>query len=116
MKNLETIKLSPQDVAKAWLSNRGMAKEWCVDMIDTWDNSEIEICYSIGFHGNGTTGYYEFYDSDTAGNEHYGEGYLEFTGIEFTGYDGCFCIPFEICKKLQEMGFDCTEMMRIERD
>lgn len=55
-------------------------------------------------------GYFEFYDLETGGESWYAEGRLEIENKVITGYDGVFELPEFLQKKLQEIGYDCSEL------
>lgn len=51
---------------------------------------------------------FEFYDTDTGGDEWYAEGGLWFEGKELVDYDGVFALPAEIINILEKAGYDCS--------
>lgn len=55
-------------------------------------------------------GYFEFYDDETGGDHWYAEGGIWFQGTTVTDYDGVFALPRFIIKKLQEWGYDTSEV------
>lgn len=55
-------------------------------------------------------GFFEFFDTETGGDEWYAEGGIWFEGTKVTDYDGVFSLPPFITKKLQEWGFDTSEV------
>lgn len=74
------------------------------------EQKDIELNVTIGIHKNGQSGWFELYDEESGGDEWYAEGGLELDGLSVTGYDGVFALPVCIIKKLQEMGYDTTEI------
>lgn len=68
------------------------------------EQENIELSVTIGIDGE--TGWFEIYDTDTGGDEWYGEGGLWFEGKHLTDYDGVFSLPICIVNKLKELGYD----------
>jgi len=64
---------------------------------------DIEVC--IGVQETTCSGYFEFYDINSGGEEWYAEGSLEFSGMVLNGYDGIFELPNFIIDKLKELGY-----------
>ena len=73
------------------------------------EQKDIELNVTIGIHDD-ESGWFELYDEESGGEEWYAEGGLELDGLSVTGYDGVFALPMCIIEKLQEMGFDTTEI------
>lgn len=73
------------------------------------EKENIELNVTIGIHDD-ESGWFELYDEESGGDEWYAEGGLELDGLSVTGYDGVFALPVCIINKLQEMGFDTTEI------
>ena len=68
----------------------------------------IELSVTIGIRDTDVSGWFELYDTETGGDEWYGEGGLWFEGKELTDYDGVFSLPGCIINKLKELGYDTT--------
>ncbi len=73
------------------------------------EQKDIQLNVTIGIHDD-ESGWFELYDEESGGEEWYAEGGLELDGLSVTGYDGVFALPMCIIEKLQEMGFDTTEI------
>jgi len=73
------------------------------------EQQDIQLNVTIGIHDD-ESGWFELYDEESGGEDWYAEGGLELDGLSVTGYDGVFALPVCIIKKLQEMGFDTTEI------
>lgn len=73
------------------------------------EKENIELNVTIGIHDD-ESGWFELYDEESGGEDWYAEGGLELDGLSVTGYDGVFALPVCIINKLQEMGFDTTEI------
>jgi hypothetical protein len=73
------------------------------------EQKDIQLNVTIGIHDD-ESGWFELYDEESGGEEWYAEGGLELDGLSVTGYDGVFALPVCIINKLQEMGFDTTEI------
>lgn len=50
---------------------------------------------------------FEFYDTETGGDEWYAEGGLWFKGKELVDYDGVFELPTEVISILEKGGYNC---------
>jgi hypothetical protein len=70
--------------------------------------NNIELSITIGIDETDGTGWFELYDTETGGDEWYGEGGLWFDGKELTDYDGVFALPVCVINKLKELGYDTT--------
>tara|TARA_R110000803_G_scaffold172017_3_gene234922 strand:- start:35 stop:265 length:231 start_codon:yes stop_codon:yes gene_type:complete len=70
-------------------------------------NSEdsVELDVTVGLNDNGESGWFEFYDEVSGGEDWYAEGGLEFDGKELVGYDGVFELSDFIINKLIELGY-----------
>ena len=68
------------------------------------EQSGIELEVTIGIDDE--SGWFEFYDTETGGDDWYAEGGLWFEGKELTDYDGVFALPVCIIEKLRELGYD----------
>jgi hypothetical protein len=70
-------------------------------------NSEdsVELDVTVGIHDGGESGWFEFYDEESGGEDWYAEGCLEFDGKELVGYDGVFELSDFIIAKLVELGY-----------
>lgn len=69
----------------------------------------VKLHCTIGIN-EPTYGWFEFYDSETEGEEWYAEGGLWIDGKKITGYDGVYAIPLCITDKLKELGYDVSEI------
>lgn len=70
------------------------------------EQSGIELLVTIGITEEDEYGWFEFYDTETGGDDWYAEGGLWFEGKVLTDYDGVFALPVCITDKLRELGFD----------
>jgi len=76
----------------------------------TFTNDKNTLEFTIGFHNETKqTGWFEYSDIKTGGNNIYEEGGLWFDGLKLEDYDGVYELRVEILNKLKEMGFDVTE-------
>ena len=71
--------------------------------------NNIELQVSIGINSD-DYGWFEIYDIESGGEEWYAEGSLEIQGMAVVGYDGVFALPVCIMEKLEEMGYDVSEI------
>lgn len=58
----------------------------------------------------GERGSFELHDIETGGNQWYAEGGLWFDGKTLIDYDGVFSLSPAIIDKLEEKGYDVSEM------
>ncbi len=72
------------------------------------EENNIELSVEIGI--NGEDGWFELYDIESGGDEWYAEGGLWFDGKTLTDYDGVFALPKCIEDKLEELGYDLSEI------
>jgi len=56
-------------------------------------------------YGSVTSGSFEVYDTDSAGDEYYGEGGLWFRDNILVDYDGVYSLMPQVVKKLKALGF-----------
>lgn len=70
------------------------------------EQSGVELDVTIGITEEDEYGWFEFYDTETGGDDWYAEGGLWFEGKVLTDYDGVFALPVCITDKLRELGFD----------
>jgi hypothetical protein len=73
------------------------------------EHSDVKLHITIGINSD-DYGWFELYDEETGGEEWYAEGGLWFDGKVVTEYDGVFCLPDSIVKKLVELGYDVSEV------
>jgi len=73
------------------------------------EQNDIELQVTIGINSD-DYGWFEIYDVETGGDEWYAEGGLELEGMAVMGYDGVFALPRCIIEKLEEMGYDVSEV------
>lgn len=76
-------------------------------VIDEQENVVLKV--TIGINSD-TYGWFEFYDEESGGAEWYAEGSLQFKDNELTGYDGVFCLSDFIVDKLEEIGYNVSDM------
>ncbi len=72
------------------------------------EQNDIELQVTIGIDFE--RGWFEIYDIESGGEEWYAEGELEIDGMAVVGYDGVFALPVCIIEKLEEMGYDVSEI------
>ena len=70
--------------------------------------NNIELQVTIGIDSE--RGWFEIYDIESGGEEWYAEGSLEIQGMAVVGYDGVFALPVCSMEKLEEMGYDVSEI------
>jgi len=73
------------------------------------EENNIELSVEIGIKDDGD-GWFELYDIESGGDEWYAEGGLWFDGKTLTDYDGVFALPKCIEDKLEELGYDLSEL------
>ena len=71
------------------------------------DNIKLNV--SVGINSE-DYGWFEIYDIESGGNNWYAEGGLQIEGKAITGYDGVFALPVCVTKRLNELGYDTTEV------
>jgi|688.fasta_scaffold25578_6 hypothetical protein len=76
-------------------------------VLHSQDQVTLEV--TIGFN-NAERGWFELYDIESGGNKWHAEGMLCFTDKVLTEYDGVFELLPCILDKLEELGYDCSEM------
>lgn len=76
-------------------------------IINAQDSVQLQINIGINEHNHG---YFEFFDVETQGDEWYAEGGLWLDGKRVIQYDGVFALPTCITEKLEELGYDCSEV------
>lgn len=75
----------------------------------TFTSDKLE--FTIGFHDETKqTGWFEYSDIKTGGDNIYAEGGLWFDGHELVDYDGVYELPVEILDKLESLSYDVSEM------
>ena len=75
-------------------------------VIDSQKDSTIEFIVKV----EGERGSFELYDIETGGERWYAEGGLWFKGKTLVDYDGVFSLSHAIIDKLEENGYDVSEM------
>lgn len=55
-------------------------------------------------------GYFEFFDNETGGYQWYAEGGIWFQGTTVTDYEGVSALPKFIINKLNEWGYETSEV------
>lgn len=84
-----------------------LVKETSYGIIDQASQVEIEV--TIGINSD-DYGWFEIYDIESGGIEWYAEGGLWFDNKVVTDYDGVFTLSHLVIEKLEELGYDCTEV------
>ena len=75
------------------------------------DSSKKEkLTVTVGVDTEDEYGFFEIYDIETGGERFYGEGGMWFDGKKLTDYDGVFEISHHITDKLEEWGFDISQI------
>ena len=77
-------------------------------IINETDNL-TELQFTIGLHDE-SSGWFEWYDIESGGEEWYCGGLLEFEDGALVGYDGCFALSTFITKWFKERGIDVSEV------
>lgn len=67
---------------------------------------EVKIEVTVSIHEDGSTGWFEFYDLETGGDDWYAGGGLWFKGKTLVDYDGTFSLPKVVADKLEEWGYE----------
>ena len=73
------------------------------------NQNDIKLHVTVGIKDD-TYGWFEFYDTETGGDEWYAEGGLWLKNGELSDYDGVFCLPNFILDKLAELGINVDYM------
>lgn len=76
-------------------------------VIASEDNVELEITVGIN---DEEYGWFEIYDTKSEGTEWYAEGGLIFEGKTLVSYDGVFELIPAVLDKLEEWGYDVSEI------
>ncbi|MGB2560485.1 MAG: hypothetical protein ACPIG6_07805 [Akkermansiaceae bacterium] len=71
--------------------------------------NDVEMEYNITIKSP-SYGYFEFYDTETNGENWYAEGGLWFDNKKLTDYDGVFALPAAIQSLLIEKGYDLSDI------
>jgi hypothetical protein len=77
-------------------------------IINETDNL-TELQFTIGLHDE-SSGWFEWYDIESGGEEWYCGGLLEFEDGALVGYDGCFSLSTFITNWFKERGIDVSEV------
>ena len=88
--------------------NTPVAMETSYAVIDKSENEEMDV--TVGVSDEDNYGYFEIYDTKSGGDRFYGEGGLWFTGKTLTDYDGVFELSDHVINKLNEWGYDTSEI------
>ena len=89
-------------------AKQGLSLENSFGRIKAEDDVELEG--TIGYRAEDDYGYFEFYDTESGGDEWYAEGGLWFQDDTLTDYDGVFSLPPFIFKYLKSKGFNVDDM------
>lgn len=73
------------------------------------EENNIVLNVSVGIN-RPEYGWFEVSDDKTGGDDWYAEGGLWFKDNELVDYDGVFALPTCVLDKLEEIGFNVTEM------
>jgi len=84
-----------------------LLRENSFGVIDLADGVTLDVTVEVRENG---TGWFEFSDEESGGNEWYAEGSLHVEGKEVLGYDGVFELPSFVVNKLREWGYDVSEV------
>jgi hypothetical protein len=90
-----------------FIAKESLSLENSFTTIKRKDNIELQV--TIGIDSD-ERGWFEIYDIESGGEEWYAEGELEIDGMAVVGYDGVFALPVCIIEKLEEMGYDVSEI------
>ncbi|GAF95387.1 unnamed protein product [marine sediment metagenome] len=77
-------------------------------VLDSSNNEKMEV--TVGVDTKANYGYFEIYDIASGGDRFYGEGGLWFSGNKLTDYDGVFELSQFVTKKLNEWGYDTSDV------
>jgi hypothetical protein len=75
--------------------------------IKTKNNVTLDV--TVGIKSD-DYGWFELYDLETGGEEWYAEGSLQIENNMVTGYDGVFSLSQVVIDKLNEWGYDTSEI------
>jgi len=75
----------------------------------TYTEMEFILRLKKNDYGAYTSGSFEVYDTETVGDEYYGEGGLWFESNILVDYDGVYALMPQIVKKLKELGLGTGE-------
>jgi hypothetical protein len=70
---------------------------------------DVEMEYTVGINSE-EYGWFEMYDTATGGEAWHAEGGLWFENKVLTDYDGVFELAPAIIEKLEELGYDCSQI------
>jgi hypothetical protein len=94
-------------ITQEFIATESLSLENSFATIKEQENIELQV--TIGIDSN-ERGWFEIYDIESGGEEWYAEGELEIDGMAVVGYDGVFALPRCIVDKLEEMGYDVSEI------
>lgn len=86
---------------------QSMISENSFGIVGEQDNVTLHV--SVGINSD-TYGWFEFYDQESGGDDWYAEGSLNFENGELVGYDGVFSLASFVMDKLEELGYNVTDM------
>ncbi|MHA2201920.1 MAG: hypothetical protein ACXABN_18805 [Candidatus Thorarchaeota archaeon] len=70
---------------------------------------DVQLEVTVGIKEDGS-GWYEIYDVKTSGERWYASGELNFRGKKLVDYDGMFSLSHLVINKLEEWGYDTSEL------
>ena len=73
------------------------------------ESDQVELEVTIGINSD-EYGWFEIYDIESGGDEWYAEGGLIIDNNTIIDYDGVFQLLPCIIAKLEELGYDCSEV------
>tara|TARA_R110002020_G_scaffold17765_7_gene62046 strand:+ start:1630 stop:1935 length:306 start_codon:yes stop_codon:yes gene_type:complete len=93
-----------------WVENTDVCMENSFGSIrSTYTEMEFILRLTKNKYGVYTNGSFEVYDTQSAGDEYYGEGGLWFRDNILVDYDGVYALMPQIVRKLKELGLGTGE-------
>jgi hypothetical protein len=108
---MQNTTIKPQQVE--FVFNESLQLENSFGVIKNRDDINLHVTVGIK---DDTYGWFEFYDTETGGDEWYAEGGLWLKNGELSDYDGVFCLPNFILDKLSELGINVDYMRESLKD
>jgi len=93
--------------SETYKTNENLALENSFGTLKDESGIALEITLTIK---DDEYGHFELFDLKTGGQNWYAEGGIWFENNTVTDYDGLFCLPPAIINKLQEWGYNTTEV------
>ena len=108
MKNYDRLDMKNYNRNETFTVNTDMVRSNSYGLINKAKGVELGI--TVGVSDKDEYGYFELYDIETGGDDWYAEGGLWFAGKKLTDYDGVFELSSFVVDKLNEWGYDTSEI------